>query len=180
MDLTTRQAKLLGALARKHAAGTQETRTAGEFVRPYWDAVGPIVKAAIRVAAPEIGDGPAARIAREMICGAARYTVYHWNGNGATADALEKTAGAKPAKAKKTAAAKPAKKKAAPKKAKAGTELDLMKQAAAKAGKKKAAPKSQTVALAVPGRNTIICVPRKEATRGKKPAKKAAAKKSKR
>ena len=128
MELTARQKKNLAAAARRIERGEISSPEKEDYGRRYYEAVKPVLREAVKEAAPEIAEDHAANLcAPSLIWAAANYLAYCY-------DEREKADKAKKKAIVKKAAAKA--KKPAQKKAKAGTELDLMKQAAAKAGKK--------------------------------------------
>lgn len=176
MELTQRQKKLLAAAARKIARGDLGKYRTPEDARPYFEAIGPIIRDAIDEAAPEIGKAEAGnRIAPAAVYLAGVYVEQRVR--EAMREHQISPAGVYAGRQAKEKAEAQAKTKAARAKApkaetkvKAGTELDLMKQAAAKAKakpkakpapKKAAAPKTKAVLL--PGKNggvAIVCVPK--------------------
>lgn len=128
MELTARQKKNLAAAARRIERGEIGPPEKEDHGRRYYEAVKPILREAVKEAAPEISEDNAALLcAPSLIWLAANYLAYCY-------EETEKADKARKKAIVKKAAAKG--KKPAPKKAKAGTELDLMKKAAAKAGKK--------------------------------------------
>lgn len=120
MELTARQKKNLAAAARRIERAEIGPPEKEDYGRRYWEALKPIIRDAVKEAAPEIAEDHAANLcAPSLIWAAANYLAYCY-------DEREKAD-----KAKKKAIVK----KAAQKKAKAGTELDLFRKAAAKAEK---------------------------------------------
>ena len=162
MTMTTRQKKLLAAAVRKICREEIGEYKGIEDVRPYYEAVAPIVREAVIEAAPEIPKADA--ISRCAPCLIYLGGVYVKNRvNAAIAEEKKAKATKKAAKAAVPKHGHPCEgcpdcgkikaKREAKAKAKAGTELDLMKEAAAKAkkapAKKTAAPKRSKGVLKV-------------------------------